>query len=70
MSACLDDGTLIEGVVDLAYRDESGTWTVVDFKTDQELDPALEAYERQVALYADLISRATGQEARPVLIRV
>ena len=70
VSACLDDGTLIEGVVDLAYRDESGTWTVVDFKTDQELDPALEAYERQVALYADLISRATGQEARPVLIRV
>ena len=70
VSACLDDGTLIEGVVDLAYRDESGTWTVVDFKTDKELNIALESYERQVALYADLISRATGQVARPVLIRV
>jgi ATP-dependent exoDNAse (exonuclease V) beta subunit len=70
VSACLDDGTLVEGVVDLAYRDESGIWTVVDFKTDKELDIALESYERQVALYADLISRATGQVARPVLIRV
>ena len=70
VSACLDDGTLIEGVVDLAYRDESGNWTVVDFKTDKELNTALESYERQVALYADLISRATGQVARPVLIRV
>jgi ATP-dependent helicase/nuclease subunit A len=70
VSACMDDGTLIEGVVDLAYRDESGTWTVVDFKTDKELDIGLESYQRQVALYADLISRATGQAARPVLIRV
>jgi ATP-dependent exoDNAse (exonuclease V) beta subunit len=31
------DGMLIEGVVDLAFE-EKGVWTVVDFKTDQELE--------------------------------
>src|SRR5262249_33902661 len=35
------DGALLEGVVDLAFREEMAdvtTWTVVDFKTDQELE--------------------------------
>ena len=70
-----DDGTLVEGVVDLAFLehddvDTRGTWTVVDFKTDRELDIALDVYKRQVAIYADMITKATGQPARPVLIRV
>ena len=70
-----DDGTLVEGVVDLAFLehdddDTRGTWTVVDFKTDRELDIALDVYKRQVAIYADTITQATGQPARPVLMRV
>ena len=69
-----DDGTLVEGVVDLAFLEVDdgtlGTWTVVDFKTDRELDIALDVYKRQVAIYADMITRATGQPALPVLIRV
>ena len=69
-----DDGTLVEGVVDLAFLDVDdgarGTWTVVDFKTDRELDIALDVYKRQVAIYADMITQATGQPALPVLIRV
>jgi len=32
----LPDGTLIEGVVDLAFE-EGGEWTVVDYKTDREI---------------------------------
>ena len=67
--AALDDGTLVEGVVDLAFR-ESGQWTVVDFKTDRELDDALDVYRRQVALYAAHVARATGEPATPVLMRV
>ena len=67
--AALDDGTLVEGVVDLAFR-ESGQWTVVDFKTDRELDEALDVYRRQVALYAALVARATGERATPVLMRI
>ena len=48
-----DDGTLVEGVVDRAFleggHDETpATWAVVDFKTDKELDLALDIYRRQV----------------------
>jgi ATP-dependent exoDNAse (exonuclease V) beta subunit len=62
-------GTLIEGVVDLAFED-AGEWTVVDFKTDQELKAAIDLYRRQVGLYAEMVAAATGQPARPVLMRV
>ena len=67
-----DDGVLIEGVVDVAFREE-GAWTVVDYKTDRDLEEAggaVEIYRRQVGLYADMISRATGEPARAVLMRV
>ena len=63
------DGQLVEGVVDLAFL-EGETWTVVDFKTDRELTAALEVYKRQVKLYADIVSTATGQTARPILMRI
>jgi ATP-dependent exoDNAse (exonuclease V) beta subunit len=64
-----DDGTLVEGNVDLAFLDD-GVWTVIDFKTDQELTRSLDVYRRQVALYAAAISAATGTPARAVLLRV
>ena len=46
----LDDGTLVEGVVDVAFEDDGG-WTVVDFKTDVELGARLDEYRAQVRLY-------------------
>ncbi len=64
-----DRNVLVEGVVDLAFRD-GDAWVVVDFKTDRELDGALDVYRRQVQLYADMVARATGCPARPVLMRV
>ena len=64
-----DDGTLVEGVVDLAFRDH-GTWVVVDFKTDRELEVALDVYRRQVRLYAQMVARATGEPTRSVLMRI
>jgi len=64
-----DDGELLEGVVDLAYRD-GDTWTVIDFKTDRELGDRRPEYERQVALYAAAITRATGNPARAILLVV
>jgi ATP-dependent helicase/nuclease subunit A len=60
---------LIEGVVDLAF-DEGGAWTVVDFKTDQELGGLMETYLRQVQIYAAAIARATSQPASGVLLRI
>jgi ATP-dependent exoDNAse (exonuclease V) beta subunit len=62
-------GPLVEGVVDLAFEEEAG-WTVVDFKTDHDLRRGLERYRRQVALYADIIARATRRPATGVLLRV
>ena len=69
VSASVDDQTVVDGVVDLAFC-EDARWTVVDFKTDQELTDALDVYRRQVALYAEMIGRATGQATHPILIRV
>ena len=40
---------LVEGYVDLAFR-EGSSLTVVDFKTDRKFDGALERYQRQVSL--------------------
>jgi ATP-dependent exoDNAse (exonuclease V) beta subunit len=64
-----DDGTLVEGIVDLAFE-RDGVWTVVDFKTDVELGDARDTYLRQVRIYADAISRATGLPAKGILLRI
>jgi ATP-dependent helicase/nuclease subunit A len=63
------DGGLIEGVIDLAFL-EGNTWTIVDFKTDKELEKELEHYKRQIGLYAEAISKATGLKSRAVLMRI
>jgi ATP-dependent exoDNAse (exonuclease V) beta subunit len=66
----MPDDALVEGVVDLAFE-EAGQWTVVDYKTDRELEGVgEERYRRQVALYASAIARATGQAASGLLVRV
>jgi len=65
----LPDGALVEGVVDIAFR-EDDQWTVIDFKTDRELEKRLDVYRRQVALYAEAISLATRQECQAVLMKV
>jgi ATP-dependent helicase/nuclease subunit A len=62
-------GALIEGFVDLAYEDDGG-FVVVDFKTDRELDGAVDRYQRQVRIYAAAIAAATGRSTRGVLMRV
>ena len=64
-----DTGAIIEGFVDLAYEDDTG-FVVVDFKTDRELDGALDRYQRQVRIYATAVANATGRPTRAVLMRV
>jgi ATP-dependent exoDNAse (exonuclease V) beta subunit len=66
-----EDGSLIEGVVDLAFRaDVDAPWTVVDFKTDARVDMGQQEYRRQVALYTEALERASGAEAHGVLLYV
>ena len=70
LTLSLADGTLVEGVVDLAFE-ENGAWTIVDYKTDRELAAIGEdRYRRQVALYASAVAQATGKPAAGILIRV
>jgi len=64
----LSDGSIAEGVIDLAYRTEN-EWVVVDFKTD-EMVPTVGAYAEQLRLYVDALRRATGEPARGVLLQV
>ena len=68
----LDDDVMVEGVVDLAFRDEADSiaWTVVDYKTDFEIAGRLDEYRKQVGLYAFAISRATGKKTEAVLLRI
>jgi ATP-dependent exoDNAse (exonuclease V) beta subunit len=63
------DGTLVEGTIDLLFEDEEGT-TVIDFKTDRELDADLDRYRRQLAIYCRAIESIRGTRARGVLMRV
>jgi ATP-dependent exoDNAse (exonuclease V) beta subunit len=63
------DGTMIEGVLDLAF-DEDGLTTVVDFKTDHELAAGEARYRAQVQQYVNAVARATGHRATGVLFKV
>jgi ATP-dependent helicase/nuclease subunit A len=70
VTCTLPDGTLVEGVVDLAFE-AGGRWVVVDYKTDHELAALGEdRYRLQVALYASAIAQATGAPCEGVLLVV
>ncbi len=68
----LEDGSLIEGIVDLAFVEQSDphTWIVIDFKTDFEIAGRLDEYREQVSLYSQAISRATKLGVKGVLLRL
>jgi ATP-dependent exoDNAse (exonuclease V) beta subunit len=64
----LEDGTSAEGVVDLAYRAD-GRWCVVDFKTDRETGEKA-VHTAQLAIYAEAVHAATGEDVETVLLYV
>jgi hypothetical protein len=64
-----DDGTMIEGVLDLAF-DENGGTVIVDFKTDHELAAGESRYRAQVQQYVIAVARATSRPVTGVLFRV
>jgi ATP-dependent helicase/nuclease subunit A len=67
------DGSLVEGVVDLAFREDTpefSGWTVVDFKTDREFAASSDRYKTQVTAYSAAIQAATGLPVRRVLLIV
>jgi ATP-dependent helicase/nuclease subunit A len=65
----LEDGKMMEGVVDLAFV-EDGAWVVVDFKTDADGAERRTQYQRQLRWYAYALTRLTGMESRAVLLGI
>jgi ATP-dependent helicase/nuclease subunit A len=64
------DGSIVEGVVDLAFHETDIGFTVVDFKTDVQIAAKQATYARQVAAYARAIATATGEPAQGVILSV
>jgi ATP-dependent exoDNAse (exonuclease V) beta subunit len=63
------DGSIVEGVVDLAFRAADGAWIVVDFKTDAKL--TLEGpYAAQLAAYVRTIQALGESVASAVVLSV
>jgi ATP-dependent helicase/nuclease subunit A len=67
----MPDETLAEGVLDLAFREQSSDfdgWSVVDFKTDQEFSTESKHYISQVSLYAQAVQAATRLPTRGIVL--
>ncbi|GII98239.1 ATP-dependent exoDNAse (exonuclease V) beta subunit [Sediminihabitans luteus] len=67
-----DDGTVLEGYVDLVFRDDDGSLVVVDYKTDAvpagAYSSRLEYYAPQLRAYARCLGDATGAMVRAELL--
>jgi ATP-dependent exoDNAse (exonuclease V) beta subunit len=68
-----DNGTVLEGFVDLIYREDDGSLVIVDYKTDGVPDAALPArvgyYAPQLNAYRTIVQTATGEPAAaPILV--
>ena len=66
LAVCVSHGdAVIEGAIDLVYRDdELGGWVVVDYKTDAHTAPGAvrERYGGQAGAYAVAFEAATGEQ--------
>jgi ATP-dependent exoDNAse (exonuclease V) beta subunit len=61
----LEDGTLVDGRIDFAWR-SGDRWTVIDYKTDRREKRSI----AQVQLYALALQKATGIPARALILEV
>ncbi|MDX1382996.1 MAG: 3'-5' exonuclease, partial [Thermoanaerobaculia bacterium] len=65
----LTDGRILEGTVDLAFRDD-GRWTVVDYKTDADVEGRRALYEVQLGWYLFAFERIYDEPVEGVLLAV
>lgn len=52
------ENKIIKGIIDLVFKNEDGTYTVLDYKTNQEENP--EIYYNQLACYRQAIAQMLG----------
>jgi ATP-dependent helicase/nuclease subunit A len=66
------DGVVVEGYVDLIYRDDDGTLVIVDYKTDAVPAGAIGSrvayYKPQLDAYREALAAATGARVRTALL--
>ena len=48
-------GKIISGSIDLVFENQDGTFTIVDYKTNQKIEP--EIYYNQLACYRQAVSQ-------------
>jgi len=63
-----EEGVLLRGQIDLAWRGRDGAWTVADYKASRPVRKAEKRgrYERQIHLYARaLVAMPIGKDAPP-----
>ncbi len=70
VSLKLEEGKILEGIVDLAFVDDSNRWVVLDFKTDADLESKRARYERQVRWYLIALARIGGRETEGWLLGI
>lgn len=68
----LDDGTVLEGFIDLLYREDDGSLVVVDYKTDAVptggIPSRVQYYRPQIEAYLRAVRDATGAPTQGVLL--
>jgi len=65
----LDAGRVLEGVIDLAFEAE-GSWHIVDFKTDADLERNRARYTRQLEWYALAVARLNNTKIEAHLLSI
>jgi ATP-dependent exoDNAse (exonuclease V) beta subunit len=67
-----EDGTVLEGFVDLIYREDDGSLVIVDYKTDDAPDAALPAraayYAPQLNAYEAMVETATEEPTAAAML--
>ncbi len=63
-------GTILRGVIDLAFLEEAGGWVIVDYKTDrvakERMPELVDLYRPQVIGYSEAWEQITGQSVSEV----
>lgn len=53
-----EKGQIVRGIIDLVFQNEDGSYTIVDYKTNQTIEP--EIYKEQLACYKTAVSQMEG----------
>ena len=66
------NGKIIEGIIDLLYKDKNGDWIILDYKTDKleknQIKERAKIYEAQLATYALGLNKILGVTPKKIIL--